>query len=398
MYHERIVRGAFKLWYKDPASKKYFIFLLVLPFVWSLVSSAITFALNLIFEPGLAIGVLLNVIVVFTLFVVYLFAFLYIFASLIISALHVLNFKTAGFGFIKLIKLIFLTIGMIIVGAISWHNKKHFFLFLALAIFSIIGLVLIFFGSGVGSFILSFVGLGWGIYLFIVLYNYYIRLSLTWTIFLHKEIGMLAAIKESWNLTGKNTLGIFISYVSVYALLLLGLLILYSQFIVLIFGTFSSLFGSILTSVLMGGFDLLSLAPSLIFLAMFIILMIIFYLYAMSIQVIYAYLGPLIYADLLEEEAPGPSAASKSQSEKPEEKNLFSRPGKISSKEDSVPPVRSSSISTLSQKEEKEVATLVNILKDDSKKFTDKQIRQVISEKSYAQNVANETIRRLKEV
>lgn len=294
---EEVIKKSFTLWNHDSKTWKYIlgiyatslgffvIIALLLFLLFGPVISQIMANPDSLQDPAFALGVLPSVlsnllilfVVFLPLFFLYIFVNAYLSALIHVRALQLNKFTTAEFSITKLIKLFFLGIYASIVAFLSLYNKTLLILtlvYIALAFFTFLLLyfipdvALIF---GMIMLLLAFP------YMAIVFYNSY-RLSLAPSIFLHKNIGITNATKESWDLSKGNVLMIFVTS------LILGIIIGVISFI---FEAIGQVFGSII-----------DLVAGTVFFAI-ILSMIFSFIISPIVRVIYVYMLPTIYAQLL---------------------------------------------------------------------------------------------------
>ncbi len=151
------------------------------------------------------VAVLIPVLVVFWL------VFLYIGALIALFALRKAGLPAAPFSFYKLLRLIVVGIVSFLIAFFSWYNK----IFLPILIAAVVCAVAALFSILSGNFMTASVFLVLALIIFLVYYIVLVynslRLSQCGVIFLSKEIPIMDAIKESWDLTYKRFWSIFLA-------------------------------------------------------------------------------------------------------------------------------------------------------------------------------------------
>jgi hypothetical protein len=154
------------------------------------------------------------VLILIPITIVFWLVFLYISALMSLFALHKAGLPAAPFSFYKLLRLIALGIVSFFVAFLSLFNK----IFLPILIAAIVCVVAALFSilsGGLGGMMTGGVFLLLAVFIFLVYcivlaYNS-VRLSQCGVIFLSKEVSIMDAIKESWDLTNKRFWSIFLA-------------------------------------------------------------------------------------------------------------------------------------------------------------------------------------------
>jgi hypothetical protein len=164
-------------------------------------------------NPISALLMVLNFILI--IFVFYLVLSLiqgFVYVLILLKGMKFYQIKTQQFGIAKYVKLIILWIASAILALISYHERKFFYVFIAILALYFVGILTLVIGIGLILLLIAF--LASMFYVFVVIYNS-IRLSMSQFVFLEKEQGIFASIRESWNLTSGKAADVFIAIIIV---------------------------------------------------------------------------------------------------------------------------------------------------------------------------------------
>ena len=218
MKYEEVIKFAFS-WIYSKETWRYALILFGICVLLTVLLVAFLFLFGAMFFPALAsgnplsiasaaVGMMATAILgVFAVAIIATVAFTYFDGLIYQFGLREKALSTSGFGIGKAIMLIFLNIGTSFAAFFSVFNLK----FLPILGAVIFGFLMLFFTpyplNIFGGLIFAFSSLA---YFVVILYNSY-RLVLSQTIFLSKEIGIVDAIKESWQITHGKVLEIFLA-------------------------------------------------------------------------------------------------------------------------------------------------------------------------------------------
>jgi hypothetical protein len=171
-------------------------------------------------------------------------AILQFFISLLIysRALNLNKFNAVPITVNKFIKIILLLIWNFLIVFSSWYSKKLFYFFIALISLSLLTFVSFYFNTLIGGILSLLLLLLSLIYFFIIIYND-IRLSFGLIIFLQKNQGIDESLRESWKITEKQFIEIFIALllISIPLIIVFSLLNgLISPLLGIVFSNFNS--------------------------------------------------------------------------------------------------------------------------------------------------------------
>ncbi|MAG18385.1 MAG: hypothetical protein CL944_02845 [Candidatus Diapherotrites archaeon] len=387
MDYGKIVSNCFTLWFKDAKILKYLFSIIILSFVFISATYGLTFLLGYSIEGGSTTinpsdTLLLAVILIPG---VLIYAFLYVYLTLLaqVRALQIVGFQTAPFTIGKLIKLIFLEIFSAIIALTSWYHKKWKFYFLGLFFLMLIGVV--------GAFIspvfltLNLIALLFGLPYIILIYYNALRLSLSASIFLHKDQGIFDTLHEAWDLGKGNVPSIFV------AALLVGILLIVVSIPIMIIALVLQFGAGGLLSPFIGGIisTLFSNAIMGPVLGMFSI-----------------FLMPSIYAQLKNQASSSTSKSSEvsipSQSSSNQSQEVNRRRDAVQNRsaqpiERPVQQVQPKPImGALTASETNQVEKLMDLLKDKAHDYSKEDLIHVMQEKNYSDKVVNEVLKRLR--
>lgn len=248
MDYGRFVRNSFTLWVKDGQMHKYMLGYILLQlaflgilvgtiylFFWPLISRLSTLfsgagamagpqefiEISKIFLSGLVPFVLVMVPLVIAAVLVSI----YLSLLMTIRGLEQLGFSCAPFGFMKLLRAIILSLWVSIASIVSWYERKLMYVFIGVAFLWLLSFLFLFFIPAGGVVLLVLSGIASFVYLFVIIYNS-IRLSLSTTIFLHKEQSIAETSRESWELSKGKAAEIFLASLLAVAMLVVASMVL----------------------------------------------------------------------------------------------------------------------------------------------------------------------------
>ncbi|MFA5357956.1 MAG: hypothetical protein WC308_03470 [archaeon] len=213
-------KSSFTGWLRDRETLKYFISLIIIVvlatiagnyLIYSLLYSAYSLGSP---TASIIISTMANSIPILVVFVILNSLAVYFISYLVIArALKLRKKGSQKLSFMRLVKFFLLELFIFISAFLSLFNLKFIAILIAAILLFVIGAILATVTAHVtiGAVLILLGILAWLLYLVVVVYNS-VRLLLSNVAFVEKDIGIVAAAKESWKITQGNVSTVIIAW------------------------------------------------------------------------------------------------------------------------------------------------------------------------------------------